>query len=91
MTNKENQEQLLEFPCSFAVKVMGINDNDYPGFVLEVAQKYVAGLDRDCVSSRLSKNGKYIAVTLTFLAQSKEQIDNIYIELNASDRTKMAL
>jgi len=91
MTKKQNNEQLLEFPCSFAVKVMGLNENDYPGFVLEIAQKHVAGLDRDCISIRPSKNGKYIAVTLTFLALNKEQIDNIYIELNASNRTKMAL
>jgi len=91
MGDSPQQEQLLEFPCSFAVKVMGLNDNDYPGYVLEVGQKYVAGLDRSCISTRLSKNEKYIAVTLTFLAHNKEQIDNIYLELNASDRTKMAI
>lgn len=83
--------ELMEFPCSFDVKVMGINTDDYPGFVLGVAQKHVAGLDRSAISSRLSKNEKYVAVTLTFLAQSREQIDNIYLELNASERTKMAL
>lgn len=87
----DEKPELLEFPCSFALKVMGINADDYPGFVLEVAQKHVAGLDRDCISSRLSKNEKYVAVTLTFLAQNQQQIDNIYLELNASDRTKMAI
>ena len=91
MADSQPPQQLLEFPCSFAVKVMGLNENDYPAYVLAVGQKHVAGLDQRCISTRLSKNAKYIAVTLTFLAHNKEQIDNIYLELNASDRTKMAL
>ena len=87
-----SSEQLeIAFPCTFPLKVMGLNEQDYPGFVLAVGQKYVQGLDQSSIKTRLSKNGKYIAVTMTFLAQNREQIDNIYLELNASERTKMAI
>ncbi len=81
----------MQFPCTFPLKVMGLNQDDYPGFVLEVGKRYIPGLDESCIRTRLSKNEKYIAVTLTFLAQSREQIDNIYLELNRSNRTKMAI
>jgi len=87
----ENEELEMEFPCTFPLKVMGLNEDDYPGFVLDVGKKYINGIDESNIKTRESKNGKYIAVTLTFLAQSREQIDNIYIELNASNRTKMAI
>jgi putative lipoic acid-binding regulatory protein len=89
--NTQTEELQIEFPCTFPLKVMGLNEDDYPGFVLAIAKKYINGIDRSSIKTRLSKNEKYIAVTLTFLAQNREQIDNIYLELNASDRTKMAI
>lgn len=87
----ETDELQMEFPYTFPLKVMGLNEDNYPNFVLDVAKKYINGIDESHVKTRQSKNGKYIAVTLTFLAQSREQIDNIYLELNASERTKMAI
>ncbi len=89
--NQVIEELLMEFPCTFPLKVMGLNTDNYPDYVLSVAQKHINGIDECCVKTRLSKSEKYIAVTVTFLAQSKEQIDNVYLELNASDRTKMAI
>lgn len=89
--DQQTEELLMKFPCTFPLKVMGLNSDDYPGFVLSIAQKYINGLDDSCLKTRLSKNEKYIAVTVTFLAQNKQQIDNIYLELNASERTKMAI
>lgn len=81
----------MEFPCTFPLKVMGLNEDDYPGFVLEVGKKHVPEIDESCVRTRPSRNGKYIAVTLTFTAQSRQQIDNIYLDLHQNHRTKMAI
>jgi len=89
--SQQTEELVIDFPCTFPLKVMGLNTDNYPGFVLEVAKKYINGIDESCLKTRLSKNEKYIAVTLTFLAHNREQIDNVYLELNASDRTKMAI
>jgi putative lipoic acid-binding regulatory protein len=91
----QEQEDIAElcmtFPCSFPLKVMGLNENDYPAYVLEVGKKYIQGIDKTNIKTRLSKSEKYVAVTLTFLATDKAQIDTIYQELNASDRTYMAI
>jgi uncharacterized protein len=89
--SQQTEELVIDFPCTFPLKVMGLNTDNYPGFVLEVAKKHINGIDESCLKTRLSKNEKYIAVTLTFLAHNREQIDNVYLELNASDRTKMAI
>ncbi len=89
--SKQTEQLVIDFPCTFPLKVMGLNKDDYPGFVLEIAKKHINGIDKSCLKTRLSKNKKYIAVTLTFLAHSKQQIDNVYLELNASERTKMAI
>ena len=88
--NPQHQDG-IKFPCVFPLKVMGLNHVDFPQFVLQVLQQHVVGIDESCMKTRLSKTQKYISVTMTFMAQSRQQIDNIYHQLNASEWTKMSL
>jgi putative lipoic acid-binding regulatory protein len=81
----------MTFPCDFALKVMGENNNDYAGYVLIICQKHVMGVTADCLHTRPSRNGKYIAVTVQLIATSRQQLDDLYRELNAYSQTKMAL
>lgn len=86
-----DDEQLMHFPCDFALKVMGTNINNYPDYVLSVCQQHVEGVTESCVHTRPSRNGKYIAVTVQLVATSRQQLDDLYIELNKHEQTKMAL
>ena len=86
-----DEDQLMHFPCDFALKVMGENINNYPDYVLSVCQKHVDGVSESCVHTRPSRNSKYIAVTVKLLATSRKQLDDLYIELNNYPQTKMAL
>ena len=89
--SQNQEEEWIEFPCVFPLKVMGLNQNDYPGFVLDVTKKHVPGVDSTCMKTKLSKNHKYVSVTITFTAQNRKQLDDLYMELNASELTKMAI
>lgn len=86
-----DEDQLMHFPCDFALKVMGEDINNYSDYVLSVCQKHVDGVTSKCMHTRPSRNGKYIAVTVQLLATSRQQLDDLYIELNAYEHTKMAL
>ena len=86
-----DEDHLLHFPCDFALKVMGEDVDNYSDYVLSVCQKHVQGVTNDCVQTRPSRNGKYIAVTVQLIATSRKQLDDLYIELNAYKHTKMAL
>lgn len=86
-----DEDKLMTFPCDFALKVMGEDINDYPAYVLSICQKHVEGITQSCVHTRPSRNGKYIAVTVQLVANSRQQLDELYIELNAYEHTKMAL
>ena len=88
---KPGEEEWIEFPCVFPLKVMGDNDGSYPDFVLEVAKKYIDGVDESCVKTKESRTGKYISVTVTFMAHNREQLDAVYYELNCCERTRMTL
>jgi putative lipoic acid-binding regulatory protein len=84
-------ESLLEFPCDFAIKAMG---RDEPGFdllVVELVRRHAPDLHEGAVSSRLSKGGKWVSVTVNLQAQSKSQLDAIYQDLTAHEKVVMAL
>ncbi len=84
-------ETLLEFPCRFPIKVMGMSSGPLEAAVIEIINRHVDDLGEGAVSSRASKNGKYTAITVTIMAQSKQQLDAIYMDLTACEHVSMAL
>ncbi len=84
-------ETLLEFPHTSYLKAMGRNEDDFKQLIYDLVQRYVPGLADEALSTRLSSGGRYLSVTVTFLAESQDQLDAIYRELGASPRVLMAL
>jgi hypothetical protein len=69
---------------------MGRNADDFEGFVVSVVQMHVP-LSEGTVTTRPSRNGNFLSVTVTFVAESREQLDAIYQELSDHQRVLMAL
>ena len=88
--DNENK-QLLNFPCEFAIKVFGVASDEYEVEVITIIRKHSPELREDAIRSRLSKDGKYQALTITVHAVSKEQLDDIYNELSTNSHVLMAL
>ncbi len=91
MTNPDDDETLLEFPCDFPIKAMGHADTDFDLLVVELVRKHAPDLSEGAVKTRPSKAGTYVSVTVTVTATSKAQLDAIYLELTAHERVVMAL
>lgn len=87
----EIEESLLRFPCEFPIKVMGKAEHDFDSLVVGLIRKHSPDLAEGAVKSRYSKGGHFISVTVTIQAQSREQLDGIYIDLTAEKRILMAL
>ncbi len=85
------QETALEFPCNFPIKAMGLADGQFEALVVELVRKHAPDLGEGAVRSVVSKGGKYLSVTVTVRATSREQLDNIYRELTACEQVLMAL
>ena len=85
------QESPLEFPVDFPVKAMGRAGEDFDATVVELVRRHAPGLHEDAVRVRASEGGRYISVTVTVRAESREQLDNIYRELTAHEQVLMAL
>jgi hypothetical protein len=85
----DTEETLMTFPCSFPIKAMGEAADDFDVLVVEIIRKHHPDLTESAVKTRPSREGKYISVTVTINAQSREQLDNIYLELTAHERVLM--
>jgi uncharacterized protein len=81
----------LQFPCSFPLKAMGYNDDDFEALIVSIVRRHVPLFDEEAVTSRTSHGGKYLAVTATFIADSREQLDGLYQELSDNKRVLMLL
>lgn len=80
----------MKFPCSFPLKVMGLNSRSFESAVQAVIKKHLQETPV-IYESRPSSSGKYLSVTATFTATSREQLDALYRELNSHELVVMTL
>ncbi len=73
-------DELLEFPCVFAFKVMGVADPKLMEEVIAVVQQHAQG--DYAPSVKPSSKGTYHSLSIPVTVNSKEQIENIYTDLN---------
>ncbi|MBI4192107.1 MAG: DUF493 domain-containing protein [Betaproteobacteria bacterium] len=72
---------LIEYPCEFPIKIMGHTRAGFAQAVLEVVRRHVPDFDGATLEMKTSKHGKYLSVTCTINATSREQLDALYQEL----------
>jgi len=85
------EESLLTFPCDFPIKVMGRAEPGFDLLVVELVRRHAPDLTEGAVSSRASQGGKWVSVTVMLRAESKAQLDAIYLDLTAHEKVVMAL
>ena len=81
----------LEFPLIFPLKIIGVNEDDFEGFAVEIVRKYFPDLLAENITSRPSNGDKYLAVSVEFWAESRDKIDALCAELATYSRVKMLL
>jgi putative lipoic acid-binding regulatory protein len=85
-----NKHHAMQFPCEFPIKVMGLNTETFQSTIKDIIRKHVNS-DEIAYSSQPSRGDKYISITATFTAQSKEQLNALYQELNDHELVLMTL
>ena len=78
----DSVETVWKFPCAFPLKAFGRNDDDFEALVLEIVRRNMCLTWYYCaITSRISSGNTYRAVTATFMARSREQLDALYLEM----------
>jgi len=85
------QETLLEFPCAFPLKIMGLADAALTKTVLEIVRRHAPDFAAATMAMRASRRGKYRGLTCTINATSQAQLNALYRELSAHPMVKVVL
>ena len=84
-------ESLLKFPVEFPVKVMGRTADGFAQAIVMVVQKHAPDFDPATIEMRASSAGKYLSLTCTINATSREQLDDLYRDLSSHPMVVMVL
>jgi putative lipoic acid-binding regulatory protein len=82
---------LIEYPSAFPIKVMGTNVDGFVHAVTDIARRFDPAFDAATVELRPSSGGKYLGVTVTVTATSREQLDELYRTLSTHPMVRVVL
>ncbi|MEO8124559.1 MAG: DUF493 family protein [Burkholderiales bacterium] len=85
------EPSLIEYPCAFPIKVMGLNVDGFVEAMTSVARRFDPAFDAATVELRASSTSKYLGITLTVTATSREQLDELYRTLSSHPMVKVVL
>ena len=85
------QESLIEYPSIFPIKVMGVKVDGLVHAISIIARQFDPAFDASTIELRESKGGKYLGVTITVTATSREQLDELYRTLSTHPMVKVVL
>jgi len=64
---------------------------EFEGEVFSIVQKHVPDAQRGHITRRPSAANKYLALTVTFVADNQTQLDELYLELNRHELVLVTL
>ena len=84
-------DSLIEYPCDFPIKVMGEKVDGFIEAMLVIVRHFDPEWRDDRMTQRSSSAGKYLGLTLTIKATSREQLDELYRTLSTHPMVKVVL
>lgn len=85
------EDSVITFPCQFPIKMMGRDTPEFRATARALVEKHAGAVADDAVQTALSRNERFVSVTVTITAESQEQLDNIYRDVTSHDDVLMAL
>ncbi|CAM5779411.1 MAG: DUF493 family protein [Burkholderiales bacterium] len=90
-TSADRREALIEYPVRFPIKVVGVNEDGFVHAITHLARQFDPTFDAATVELRESGGGKYLGVTITVLATSRAQLDDLYRALSTHPMARWVL
>jgi putative lipoic acid-binding regulatory protein len=85
------EQSLITYPSAFPIKVMGEQVEGFVEAVIAVARHFDPGFDAASIECRPSSTGRYLGLTITVTATSREQLDELYRTLSTHPMVKIVL
>lgn len=91
MSQPQQPQSLLTFPCVFPIKVMGRRQDEFAQVIADIVLKHAPDFHPGTIEMRSSKQARYLSLTVTINARSREQLDALYSELSKHPMVTMVL
>lgn len=85
------EQSLIDYPSRFPIKVMGLNADGFTEAIVQVVQSFDPDFTPASLETRPSAGNKYLGLTLTITATSREQLDELYRTLSTHPMVKIVL
>lgn len=72
------EPSLIEYPCAFPIKIMGRTEPGFAQAIVDLVKLHAPDFDPTSVEMRVSKRSRYLSLTCTIQATSREQLDGLY-------------
>ena len=85
------QDSLIEYPCSFPIKVMGLQTAGFTEAMQEIVRCFDPSWQNDALEERNSSNGKYLGLTFHVYVNNREELDGLYRVFTSHPMVKVVL
>jgi putative lipoic acid-binding regulatory protein len=89
--SKKSPASLLTFPATLTLRAMGHNQPGFAAGVLAALQTCQPDLTETALNIRPSREGKYLAVTITITVHSQTELDALYQSLRGVEGLILAV
>lgn len=76
---------MYDFPCEYPIKAIGLANSEFESVVFEIVQKHVDAIHDHQISRKKSRHEKYVSITVSIMAESRLQLENLYRELKSHE------
>ena len=75
------EDSLIDYPCDFPIKIFGQSQQGFVQAVIEVVSHHDPDFQAGTIQAKNSSKARYVSLTCTVRATSREQLDALYQEL----------
>lgn len=87
MSDETPKKPLVEYPTSYAFKVMGKPEDGFSEHIrLKFTRLLGVEVGAEAMSENASKAGKYVSITVTVVLTTEEQRQAIYADIHSDER-----
>lgn len=79
--NIKLEDSLIDYPCDFPIKIFGQSQQGFTQAVIEVVSHHDPDFQAGTIEIKSSSKARYVSLTCTVRATSREQLDALYQEL----------
>lgn len=83
------EDSVVHFPCDFMIKIMGKTEGDFEIIALGIIRSHFPDIVH--IEKKLSKNKKYLSLSVTVYTRSKAELDALYRDLSSRKEILMVL